>query len=188
MVQSLSLLRFMALSSTLALLSTACGGSVDAGFDSPPLPDAGDLDASPDGGETDAGSPIPDGGKEPDRPGEYEDPDCPDTPLEPPYLECDPLAEGSTGCAVGEACHPFVRYPESECEQESYGAICMPEGTGTQGSPCGSGESSCKGGFVCVISGAGVQCVKLCDLDTIASCPDGLVCEPLDVEGFGGCL
>lgn len=181
-------LPYFALVYSFALLLVACGGSVQAGLDSPPLPDAGDADTPPDADESDADIIVPDGGKVPDAPGDYRDPDCPDAATEPPYLECDPLAEGPTGCAGGEACYPFVRYPETECEQESYGAICVVEGTGTQGSPCGNGETYCKGGFVCVVSGAGVQCVKLCDLEKISACPDGLVCEPLDVEGFGGCL
>lgn len=179
-----ALFRIVALSLPISLL--ACGGHVDASPDPAPLPDAGGEgdDGSDAGAQADA---RPDVADEAAPPWDYRDPDCDEAPPAPPILECDPLAE-PTGCAEGEACSPFVDYPRSECEKERYGALCVPEGEGTQGSPCGDGVSSCKSGFVCVISGAGVQCVELCDLETIGSCPDGLVCEPIDVQGFGGCL
>lgn len=170
-----------------ALFASACGGSVH-GDSSPTLADDAGSDALADADDDDEDEPRRDGGSRPDRPGDYVDPECPDEPVEPPYVECDALAPPPGGCAAGEACSPFVLYPQSECGTETYGTRCIPAGTGRQGSPCGDGESYCDAGFVCVISGAGIQCVKLCELDRIGSCQNGLVCEPIDVPGFGGCL
>lgn len=179
--------RLSALFAASSLCLLACGGSVEGDLDSTLPHDAGDSDPIADAGESDAPSAVPDAGDDKDAP-DYVDPSCPDVPIEPPYLECDPLAPPPSGCSLGEACYPFVIYPQSECGQESYGARCIPEGTGKQGTACGNGENHCAAGFVCVISGAGTQCVKLCALDGIGVCEEGLVCEPIDVAGFGGCL
>lgn len=177
-------------SSVLALLFLAsCGGSVRSEADPDPGPnlDAGD-DALDGATSSDGDVVVRDSGRA-DAPNEYVEPDCPDAPPDPPYVECDALAEpGFSGCAGGEACYPFVIYPQTECGQETYGARCVPAGTGKQGSPCGEGENGCAAGFVCVISGAGTQCVKLCDIDRIGSCESGLVCSPVDIPGYGGCL
>lgn len=117
----------------------------------------------------------------------FEDPGCTDTP--PPiedYL-CDPYAQGDGSCAPGEACQIYVQYPDMACGQEIYGSYCTPAGPGQQGDPCfGGGE--CGAGLVCVITGSGTQCVTLCNLAGASGCPPGLVCEPIDVKGFGGCL
>lgn len=186
MLRCLASLRLLA-PSAISLFLFACGGSVHADLDSPLPPDAGDADTPADSGEDDAADTLPEGGNEKDAP-DYVDPRCPDLPPEPPYFECDPLAPPPSGCAIGEACYPYVIYPQFECGQESYGAQCIVAGTGQQGSPCGNGENHCAAGFVCVISGAGIQCVKLCALDRIGACAEGLVCEPIDVQGLGGCL
>ena len=61
------------------------------------------------------------------------------------------------------------------------------QGTGQQGAGCQGGQA-CAAGFACVVSGSGDQCVQLCELQGGSSCPPGLVCEPIDVKGFGGCL
>jgi hypothetical protein len=50
------------------------------------------------------------------------------------------------------------------------------------------GFQDCGAGFVCVVSGSGNQCIQLCPLTGKDGCAPGLSCEPIDVEGFGGCL
>lgn len=169
-----------------ALTLVACGGSVGSDVEVVAPFDAGDVDAFVEAGDQDSDAPIVEDAGAPDARDGYVEPSCPDVEPEPPIVQCDPFST-PTGCANGEACRPFVQYPQSECETEVYGAICVPAGTGRQGSPCGGGDG-CAEGFVCVISGAGVQCVKLCRVDEIGSCEGGLVCEPIDVPGYGGCL
>lgn len=137
------------------------------------------LDAGPDG-QPDADPPhdaFPD----------YTDPGCPDAP--PPIydLQCDPYDQDNGDCGLGEGCYIYVQYPTEPCGQEIYGAYCFPEGSGGQGAPCGGGQD-CAAGFVCVVSGSGNQCIQLCHLSGPDGCPPGLVCEPIDVEGFGGCI
>lgn len=115
------------------------------------------------------------------------DPPCEN---QPPPLEdyaCDPYDQGNGDCLPGEACDIFVEYPTEPCGQEIYGSMCLPAGPGEQGDSCGS-PLDCAAGFVCVVTGSGTQCVQYCSLTGDSGCPDGLVCEPIDVEGFGGCL
>lgn len=118
---------------------------------------------------------------------EYVDPGCPDAgpPIE--MFECDPYDQFNGDCAPGDGCFIYVQYPAEPCGQEIYGSTCVPEGPGQQGDPC-DGPQSCAGGYVCVVSGSGTQCVQLCQLSGEDGCPPGLVCESIDVEGFGGCL
>lgn len=139
---------------------------IDAGRDAwSPFPDASTKDALPD----------------------YEDPGCTDQP-EPIYdFLCDPYDQASADCFAEEACYIYVDYPSEPCGQEIYGSYCYPAGSGQQGSFC-NGGLDCAAGFVCVISGSGNQCIELCSLTGPSGCPSGLVCEPIDVEGFGGCL
>lgn len=135
-----------------------------------------------DGG---GGSARPDAGPDalPDAP----DDQCPNKPPPIEDFQCDPYSQFNNDCAPGEACYIFVDYPAEPCGQETYGSFCYLAGSGGQGAPCGS-ALDCQGGFVCVITGAGTQCVQLCQLFGQDGCPSGLVCEPIDVEGFGGCL
>jgi hypothetical protein len=122
----------------------------------------------------------------PDALPDYVDPGCPDaTPIED--FECDPYKQFGGDCPLGEGCYIFVQYPTEPCGKEIYGAFCQPAGPGKQGDPCAGGRD-CGAGFVCVVSGSGNQCIKLCKLSGDDGCPPGLVCEPIDVEGFGGCL
>jgi hypothetical protein len=140
------------------------------------------ADAKPDG------KPHFDGGDAgPDVLPDYVDPGCPDAGPPITDYQCDPYSQGNGNCLPGEGCFIFVQYPSEPCAQEIYGALCAPSGPGSQGDACG-GATDCGGGFVCVVSGSGNQCVKLCKLTGEDGCPTGLVCEPIDVEGFGGCL
>ena len=118
---------------------------------------------------------------------DYTDPGCPDQPPPAYDFQCDPYHQGNGDCGYNEACYIYVTYPMEPCGQETYGALCYSEGMGEQGDPCG-GAQDCGGGFCCVVSGSGNQCVQLCQLTGSDGCPPGLVCEPIDVEGFGGCL
>lgn len=142
----------------------------------------------PDGEGGSGGEPWPsgaggaDGGK--DALEEYVDPGCPDQPPPIEDYQCDPYGQD---CAPGEACYIYVQYPQEPCGQEIYGAFCAPAGPGAQGDPCYGGQD-CQAGLVCVVTGSGNQCVQLCPLTGQDNCPPGLVCEPIDVEGFGGCL
>jgi hypothetical protein len=118
---------------------------------------------------------------------DYVDPGCPDAGPPMTMFSCDPYNQNNGDCSLGDGCFIFVQYPQGPCGQEVYGATCQPAGSGTQGAPC-QGAQACAGGFVCVVSGSGNQCVQLCELQGNSGCTDGLVCEPIDVEGFGGCL
>jgi hypothetical protein len=129
--------------------------------------------------------PIWDAGK--DAFDEYIDPGCPSNPPPLEQFDCDPYDQLNSGCFPGDGCYIFVQYPDEPCGQEIYGSFCAPAGFGVQGDPCGGGLD-CAAGFVCVVTGSGNQCVKLCPLEGNDGCPAGLVCEPIDVEGFGGCL
>ncbi len=82
-----------------------------------------------------------------------------------------------------------MTYPTAPCAAGGHGSVCTKAGTRKQGGPCGTGAGAeCAAGFVCVVSGAGNQCVQLCKPGSPGVCPDGLVCSPIDVPGFGGCL
>jgi hypothetical protein len=187
-MQRRSLILLMALSAPLPSLALAAGCDNTVVID--------DDDDGGGGGFGGAGGWEPatgtahggaDGGK--DALDEYEDPGCPDAEPPPTEFHCDPFNQNNGDCGPGEGCYIFVQYPEpgTVCGQEIYGAICALAGFGGQGDPCG-GAQDCQGGFVCVVTGAGNQCVKLCPLTGNDGCPSGLVCEPIDVEGFGGCL
>lgn len=118
-------------------------------------------------------------------------PDCTGVsiPPEPPSIECDLFAEPqSSGCGPYEGCRPYVIKAPVECQQQSYGTKCFHVGSGgKQGSSC-EYLQDCNQGFVCRLTGAGRQCTKLCQLDGIGGCDDGLVCMPIDdIPAFGGC-
>jgi hypothetical protein len=166
-------------------LVVACGSVTRV----PDDPDGGGGSGGEGGGDptTGAAGNKPDSGK--DAFDEYIDPGCPDAgpPIED--FQCDPYNQGNLDCAPGEGCFIYVEYPPDDetCGQEIYGSFCAIPGTGMQGDDCG-GASQCAGGHVCVVTGSGTQCVKLCPLVGNDGCSAGLVCEPIDVEGFGGCL
>lgn len=139
------------------------------------------------GGESFTTSTDNDGGPPPDAFSDYVDPGCGDKPPPITDFQCDPYDQPQSGCALGEGCYIYVDYPNGPCAEEVYGSFCAPEGPGKQGDACGGGPD-CAAGFVCVVSGQGVQCVELCQLVGEDGCPPGFVCEPIDVEGFGGCI
>jgi hypothetical protein len=176
---------------SLLVAAPACSGSVDA-LDGDNASD-GAVDA-PDSGVEDAHADTRDGAKDTghdvdgadDAFEEYVDPGCPDAPAPVFDYQCDPLAPAGE-CPEGEGCYPYVEYPWEPCGAEIYGSMCLAVGTGTQGEGC-YGTQECAAGFVCVVSGSGNQCVKICSLTDPSTCTDGQVCEPLDVAGLGGCL
>jgi hypothetical protein len=117
----------------------------------------------------------------------YHDDACVDAPVEPPPIECDPFATVNQ-CSGGRSCFPIPPRATDNCNPGRYGTLCLFGGTGTQGTPCENG-SECAGGFICVKSGAGDQCVKLCRTNQYDSCGDGRICREVDVtgSGWGGC-
>lgn len=166
----------------------ACSGSVRTADDTMAATDAqvdhgsradGSKDAAQDTSRRDARS-------DSDALAEYHDDPCPDVS---PIIDkqCDPLNPSNGDCAPGMGCYPYVNYPRQACEPETYGAMCMVAGRGGQYSAC-DGPMSCAPGFVCVITGAGDVCIRLCPLDKRQWCPDGMVCEAIDVLGYGGCI
>ncbi len=118
---------------------------------------------------------------------DYEDPGCPDQPPPIEDFACDPYDQDNGDCPPGEGCYIYVEYPYEPCGQEVYGSYCHLPGGGQQGDVC-NGGMDCAVSHVCVITGSGTQCVQLCPLTGDDGCPSGMVCEPIDVEGFGGCL
>jgi hypothetical protein len=163
----------------ISAMASGCGASVQT------LGDEDNADAGKDA-RSDAkfdGSSFTDAPK--DAFDEFVDPGCPDKP--PPILDfqCDAYNQNNGDCPPGDGCYISVDYPDEPCQQEVYSTFCMPAGLGQQGDSCNQG---CAAGHVCVVTGSGTQCVKLCPLKGNDDCPPGLVCEPIDVEGFGGCL
>jgi len=119
---------------------------------------------------------------------EYVDPGCPDAGPATQIMECDPFSAMPT-CAPGEGCYPFVDQPFGEgCGAQSFGTQCLMAGEGRQGDDCGDSLSRCVSGFVCVVGAEpGKHCVQLCRMGVPGSCPAGLICGELDVEGYGVC-
>jgi len=164
-------------------LAAGCGDTVRVDDDG----NLDDKDGSADhrDGQGGSGAGKTDGGH--DALPDYVDPGCPDA--SPPMYDfkCDPYNQFDGECMPGEGCYIYVTYPPEPCASEVYGSFCAPVGPGQQGDACGGGFD-CGAGFVCVVTGSGNQCVALCALSGEDGCPAGLVCEPIDVEGFGGCL
>src|SRR4051794_5729045 len=147
----------------------------------------GGSHVGPGGSTTSSGIIILDGGHH-DAFDEYVDPGCPDTGPPIQDFSCDPFAQHNGDCGPGNGCYITVDYPREPCGQETYGSVCIPSGDGGQNAPCNSAQD-CKSGFSCVVAGVGApECVQLCHLNGPSGCPQGLLCEEIDVEGFGGCL
>jgi hypothetical protein len=116
----------------------------------------------------------------------YHEDACPDVPLPDAEALCDPLARGQ--CPAGYACYPFPPDGIDPCHPGPYRMMCAKEGSGSQGAPCGTGLEGCQAGTICAVTGQGDQCITLCRPGAIGACPNGMVCERLDIPGFGGCL
>lgn len=123
----------------------------------------------------------------PKKPNLFDDPGCPPAQKRPDINSCDPFTTPS-GCGEGLACFPFVSYPTGPCEVERFGTVCAEAGAGVQGDSCDTAR--CAPGHICVSSARGTRCVRLCAFASgeALSCPGGLLCLPIDIEGFGGCL
>lgn len=179
----------------LAAIASGCGGSTKRGLDEPSdtsmtstgtastgVGGTGMLDAGPDA-DLDAGFDAPQ-----DVVSDFVDPGCPDAEPPPPELECDPLAT-PTGCDSGLACYPFIERPGGEgCDFEQFGATCLPPGSVQVGERCGGDFGWCDAGLLCVVGAlSGARCLKLCDPYGPNTCSAGLICAPVDVEGYGVC-
>lgn len=148
--------------------------------------DAG-RDAAADRTEPGDDASPPDANVDSDLPAYVEDA-CPPSTPDPPSYECDPFSASAPQCSKGYGCYPVPPAGKDPCHPGSWGTTCMAAGIGTQGASCNGSRMFCAAGYVCVKTGAGDQCVKLCRLQQLEPCTDGLVCNPLDVIGFGGCL
>lgn len=179
--------RILSVSAFVPALFIACGGTVEGDPEEPDAAtDAARVDGDarlPDGGRPDRQGPIDRDGSRPDG-NPFVEPTCPFTPPPQTAYDCDVAKQ--TGCKPKEACTPFADYPSDPCEPETYGSLCIPAGTGTQGTAC-TGQLSCAAGYICVITGAGTNCAKYCDLTSPSGCTDGLVCDSVDVSGVGVC-
>lgn len=115
----------------------------------------------------------------------FEEQQCPEAVQRIESSECDPLG-GPEQCAADEGCYPYVQYPSSRCEPETFGTRCDTAGPGAQGDPC-TGQR-CAHGFLCVVTGRGTECAALCRMPGPNTCRDGLICGSLDIDGFGVCI
>jgi len=171
-----------------------CGGTVEI------VPGAGGASSAGSAGRGhagrsngqagNAGSPSAGSGAQPTDAGfdVYVDPGCPDVGAPVQVNQCDAFSQ-SSGCPTGLGCYPFVEHPfGTGCGTQRFGTECRPAGTGQQGDACGGNEEDCASGYVCVVgSQPGKHCVQLCPVGVSSSCPPGLICGDLDVEGFGVC-
>jgi hypothetical protein len=142
----------------------------------------------------DPGAPILDGGPQlsdaaglvgdGDGGAPYVDPGCAPTTKIPGPRECDPYSTAAS-CGPGGECIPHITYTDG-CQAEVIGTVCTVAGPGVQGDDCS--VDNCAAGYVCVSGGAGFQCARLCTIQGIKDdCPPGLICAPLDVDGFFVC-
>jgi hypothetical protein len=156
----------------LAAALAGCGGSL--------------VDPNADGGRRrDAGPGASDAAGDADGPPVFIDDICIDAAKIPPSLACDPFAPT---CPAGKGCYAIPPRASGSCQPGTYGTICATEGKGAQGAPCND-TTECLGGHVCVKSGLGNHCAKLCKVSDPGSCGDGRVCRVLDLSGsgWGGC-
>jgi hypothetical protein len=188
-----------ALGTGLLALAAACGGK--AGQDDTPvdpIAGAGAGGVSPgtggrvgSGGRVSSGGSFSSGGSPQPTTGgtPFVDPGCPNVEPPPAIKECDPLAAVPT-CPAGSGCYPFVDHPFGQgCGAQTYGALCLEAGTGSQGAACGDGTDGCAPSFICVVGALpGRHCAKLCTFDGQNDCPIGMICGDVDIDGYGVCF
>lgn len=176
----------------LTAFVVGCGGSTKRGLDDEDDADVVTTTSTTSGFGGSGGLPDaePDAGPDAsaDVVSDYVDPGCPDAAPPPPVVECDPLATPD-GCEPGFACYPFIDRPGGDgCGFEQYGARCLEPGTIAPGDRCGSEFGWCAAGSLCVVGALpGARCLELCDPFGPDTCPSGLICAPVDVEGYGVC-
>lgn len=114
---------------------------------------------------------------------------CPDAGPRMRQYDCDPFDPVRSCPNAGEACYPFIQYPDVPCGAEVYRAQCITAGTLRQNDFCGgSGGDYCGPGLTCFVTGSGNRCLRLCSLTGgSAGCPRGQVCEPTDSPDIGAC-
>jgi hypothetical protein len=115
----------------------------------------------------------------------YVDPGCSAQAGTDVYAECDPLGD-SSDCPIGGGCFPVTTYPSSTCQSEVYQMLCLPAGTAKQWDSCTT-LTDCAAGFTCVVGSDGTMCLKMCDPTVASSCPTGLFCDAVDLQGIGIC-
>jgi hypothetical protein len=172
---------FIALSAGCSGTSIAGSGGADPGGGLAGLDAGTDVKLrpyvpKPDARPAEDASPLP----------SYHEDACPDVPLPDAEVLCDPLARGQ--CPAGYACYPFPPDGIDPCHPGPYRMMCAEEGSGSQGAACGSALDGCQAGYICAVTGQGDQCIALCHPGAIGACANGMVCERLDIPGFGGCL
>jgi hypothetical protein len=153
---------------------SACGGAlIDPSADAGRRKDAGAGAGAVDAADAD-GPPV------------FIDDVCIDAERMPPMLVCDPFAP--LPCPAGKGCYAVPPRASGSCQPGTYGTICATEGKGAQGDPCND-TTECFGSHVCVKSGLGNHCAKLCKVSELGSCADGRICRVLDLSGsgWGGC-
>ena len=101
--------------------------------------------------------------------------------------ECDVFAQD---CPIeGQACYSWAVPPSDPCDEERFVTRCVPAGSGEQGDSCAEAANRCAPGYACVVTGAGVECARVCnETGGEPGCPRGFVCRPTDVPGHGVCL
>lgn len=186
----LSKVRFSGPAWACVLVCAACGGTSERVGRSQGVPD-GHSTIEPDAATTAISDEPPRAAPEAeldetDDPELFDDPGCPQAPEPIEERTCDPFAETSS-CPFDWDCFPYVDYPIDPCASEVYGTRCEPSGTGVQGDPCET--APCAAGYLCVASGQGTVCARLCELPAGAnSCPAGLICGSVDIKGYGVCF
>ena len=170
-----------------AAVASGCGGTVNGGETG-----VGSNGAGPNGGGSGYGGDSGAGangsggyGARPDAASDarYTDPTCAPAVKVQGVRECDVFTD-QANCGAGSKCAPYVTYA-MDCQTEEIGTRCVGAGTGVQGDDCAN--DVCAPGFVCVSSGVGLECARLCRNSQIDDCPPGLICGELDVDGFFVC-
>jgi hypothetical protein len=87
---------------------------------------------------------------------------------------CSPITTGASGCAAGLGCQTWSSTAVPEFTD------CGPIGTVGDGGNCPNGNSDCKSGFGCVVSGSGVTATQHCR----AVCRQGMAGADCPAGGF----